>query len=112
VETSWKKFARFFQHAHSISRFLWCTCVSAKATFPNSEISFFPFLRVFAGTYIHVPSLHFTYSVRQKCFPLFANASRKRFYGSPKGLPEGTYIFKPKIKFWANFEVSCNERCW
>jgi hypothetical protein len=23
VEISWKKFARFFQHAHSISRFLW-----------------------------------------------------------------------------------------
>jgi hypothetical protein len=28
------------------------------------------------------------------------------------GLPDGAYIFKPKIPIWVNFVVSCNERCW
>jgi hypothetical protein len=28
------------------------------------------------------------------------------------GLPDGTYIFRPKIRIWVNFGGSCNGRCW
>jgi hypothetical protein len=27
-------------------------------------------------------------------------------------LPDGICIFIPKMPFWVNFGVSCNERCW
>jgi hypothetical protein len=28
------------------------------------------------------------------------------------GLPDGTYIFKPKIPLWVNFGGSCNRKRW
>jgi hypothetical protein len=28
------------------------------------------------------------------------------------GLPDGRYIFRPKIAIWVNFGGSCNGRCW
>jgi hypothetical protein len=28
------------------------------------------------------------------------------------GLPDGTYVFKPKIQIWVNFGGSCNGICW
>jgi hypothetical protein len=27
-------------------------------------------------------------------------------------LPDGMYIFRPKIPIWVNFGRSCNGRCW
>jgi hypothetical protein len=34
------------------------------------------------------------------------------FFNFGTGLPDGTYIFKPKIPNWVNFGGSCNGKCW
>jgi hypothetical protein len=41
----------------------------------------------------------------RKAFPLFEEKMET-------GLPDGIYIFKPKMPIWVNFGGSCNGRCW